>query len=212
MPVALVNWRGPVSSLAGPTADGSGSSLPIPSRGAITGLLGAAFGYAPKSADLLALERALDLAVVVRNPGTEFRDFQTVDITTPRMGRFQLTPDGVIERGGATDKERLIVTRPMAAGFDALIFVAGIDAASVDAALRAPVFDLYLGRRGCIPSLPPAGGIEEGDVDDAVARHIRQGDMLWRLSAPGSGLRFGVDLISMPERDGSISWWARAAA
>lgn len=127
MPVALVNWRGPVSSLAGPTADGSGSSLPIPSRGAITGLLGAAFGYAPKSDDLLALERTLDLAVLVRNPGTEFHDFQTVDITTPRMGRYQLTPDGLIERGGTKDKERLIVTRPMTAGFEALLFIAGYD-------------------------------------------------------------------------------------
>ena len=212
MAVALVNWRGPASSLAGPTADGSGSSLPIPSRGVITGMVGAAFGYAPGSPELLDLEQALDIAAVVRNPGTEFRDYQTVDITTPRMGRYQLTPDGLIERGGAKDKERLIVTRPMAAGFEAILFIAGVDAASVDAALREPVFDLYLGRRGCLPSIPLAGGVEEGDIDTAVSRHAKPGDMVWRLTAPAEGMRFGVDLVSLPERGGGISWWSRHAA
>ena len=212
MSVALVKWRGPVSSLAGPTADGSGSSLPIPSRGVITGLLGAAFGYAPGSPELSELERSLDLAVLVRSPGTEFRDFQTVDITTPRMGRHQLTPDGRIERGGDPKKVRSIVTRPLTAGFEAVILVAGIDAVSVDAALREPVFDLYLGRRGCLPSVPLAGGVEEGDIEDAVSRHAKPRDMVWRLTAPAEGMRFAVDLVSLPERGGGISWWSRHAA
>ncbi len=128
------------------------------------------------------------------------------------MGRYQLTPDGLIERGGAKDKERLIVTRPMAAGFEAILFIAGVDAASVDAALREPVFDLYLGRRGCLPSIPLAGGVEEGDIDTAVSRHAKPGDMVWRLTAPAEGMRFGVDLVSLPERGGGISWWSRHAA
>lgn len=210
MSVAIVRWRGPVSSLSGPMPDGTGNSLPIPCKGTICGLLGAAFGFSEGSFELTELQRRIDIAVLVHDSGIPFTDFQTADLTVPRMARHQLTPDGtVLERGGATNKERAIILRPYVAGFSATILVGGLNASDVDEALRSPVFETYLGRRGCVPSIPLAGGILEGGVDDAVMSVGQTGDLAWRLTEPADGMRFGVDLVSLPERGGAVSWWIR---
>lgn len=213
MTVAVIRWRGPISSLAGPMPDGSGQSLPIPTRGAICGLIGAAMGFGPDGEETHALQRSVDLAVIVHDAGKPFTDFQTADLKRPRMAREQLEAGGrVVTRGGALDKERAIVDRPLVSGFDATIIVGGTEAAAIDAALRAPIYEPYLGRRGCIPSVPLAGGIEDGDVENSISRNAKTGNIVWRLATPSEGLRFGVDLISLPERGGGISWWTRHAA
>ena len=115
-------------------------------------------------------------------------------------------PDGSVRERGGGSKERRADTRMLVAGFRATVLI-GPDGGAVNAALSEPYFAPCLGARDCMPTVPMAGGVIDGDLDDALAE-VEAGT-IYRLSGPG--LRFGVETITIAERAGGISWWDRYA-
>jgi CRISPR system Cascade subunit CasD len=151
-----------------PTAD-------HPGRSAIVGLLGAALGLRREDerahADLAASFR---LAVTAQGDRRVLRDYRTVQTVEP--GRQQ-RKTGFVSRKhalAAGDKVHTMITRRQYIQ-DGLwrVFLAPRPEAvytpdDLAAALRRPVFELYLGRRDCPLALPPDPQVIDADGIDAL--------------------------------------------
>ncbi|WP_343244720.1 type I-E CRISPR-associated protein Cas5/CasD [Streptomyces sp. SID11385] len=136
-----------------------------PTKSGVIGLLAAAQGR-ERDADLSDLA-ALRFAVRLDQPGTRVRDFQTArhldtDASMPVSERFYLS--------------------------DA-VFVAAVEGAAdlVDellAAVRAPVFLPFLGRRSCPPSRPIDLRIHRGNLAAALRSEPWQASLRWQRRCP----------------------------
>lgn len=121
-----------------------------PTKSGVTGLLAAALGR-DRSADLSDLA-ALRFAVRIDQPGTRLRDFQTAhhadtDKAMPVSERFYLA-DAVFVAAVAGDDDLV---------------------RKLHAAVRAPVYLPYLGRRSCPPQGPVDLGVRDaGDPVEAL--------------------------------------------
>ncbi|MFN3147827.1 MAG: CRISPR-associated protein Cas5 [Paracoccaceae bacterium] len=200
MSVARIIWRGAVSSLSGPRTDtATAAPLPIPSVGAIRGLIGSAMGRTD------GYRGHLDLAVVVHDHGEPVEDFRTARLNGPRTRRKWIGGDGKVrERGGDAGKALAISERIFVCGFRATL-LAGPDGHAIDTALRRPIFVPYLGSRDAV-SPPMAGGVIDGDIDEALSE-VEPGTV-YRLTTE-TRFEFGVDLVALPERSGALSFWSR---
>ena len=123
----------------------------VPSKSGVIGLLAAALGR-KRDAELSDL-RALRFGVRSDQPGTLLRDFHMV--------RYQ-----------KKSKEAADVTYRYYLS-DA-VFLVGLESedvpflSSLEAALRAPVFPLFLGRRSCPPTLPLVLGLRDLPLEEAL--------------------------------------------
>jgi len=112
----------------------------LPTKSGIVGLLGAALG----TQDLAAIGRRLQMGIRVDKPGQVIRDYHTVT-------------SGILDARGKLKKDYNLVTHRFYLS-DAAFTVAlrGEPAyiESLAAAVQAPVWPLYLGRRSCVPSAP----------------------------------------------------------
>ncbi|MFI5560817.1 type I-E CRISPR-associated protein Cas5/CasD [Amycolatopsis japonica] len=149
--------------LAGPLqAWGSGSRFVrrgtdiAPTKSGIIGMVAAARGL--RRTDPLEELLALSFAVRIDQPGQLLRDFQTAQ--RPRRDRngdlsWQSLP--LSARYYLTDATFLAVLE----GERALV-------EGIDAAVRAPHFPLYLGRRSCPPAGPVALGVSDQSLHDVL--------------------------------------------
>lgn len=143
-----------------------------PTKGGVIGLLAAAQGR-ERGADLSDLA-ALGFAVRLDQPGTRVRDYQTArhfdtGESMPVSERFYLS--------------------------DA-VFVAAVEGPgdlidALQAALRAPVFLPFLGRRSCPPSRPIDLRVRCGDLTTALRSEPWQASPRWQRRHPHRG---GVEL------------------
>lgn len=142
-----------------------------PSKSGVTGLLCAALGR-PRSAPVDDLA-ALRLGVRVDNEGVMARDYHTAGAGT-----------GIMRASGQVSKDAQLSNRYYLAGADFLVGIEGADLGQLEgleAALRAPVWQLSLGRKAFVPSLPvylPGSGIRNSGLEDALAEEP------WPLPAP----------------------------
>ncbi len=144
-------------------------TMRFPTRSALTGLIGAALGIrhdpATGYADLSELD-PLQYAVRIDQPGSQRRDYHTAGgghVDTIHTG------DGGPRPGahGTLVSHRWFLAN---AAFTVAVTSADADLANQCArALRAPVFALYLGRRGFPPSYPPL--LRDGLDDPAEELH-----------------------------------------
>jgi len=149
-----------------------------PSKSGVIGLLCAALGR-PREAPVDDLA-ALRMGVRVENPGVVQRDYQTAGGTHLKGARY-----GVAHTDGSPGKFAAISSRAYLADAS---FLVGLEAATpdqvallrtVDAALAAPVWPLFLGRKSYtpgapvrLPDAPPAGpGLHEITVEAALTDH-----------------------------------------
>ncbi len=158
---------------------GSRDTGTFPSKSGVAGLLACALGYPRGDARILDLQCSLSMAVRADKPGKLFTDYHTVT----RIGR-NLT--------AATGKER-VMGSASAAGEDTIeswrdylqdacftVFLSGPEDTLIRcaAALQAPVWTIYLGRKSCVPGAPVFCDLNE-DYDsliDALARFpLRRG-------------------------------------
>lgn len=149
MTVLLLRLAGPMQSWGSESRFSRRTTDLQPTKSGVLGLLAAARG----SRRTDPLEDLLDLRFGVRvdQQGTLQRDFQTARSLDGRQSmpltyRFYLA--------------------------DAA-FVAAVEGDSallegLDAALRAPTFPLYLGRRSCPPAGPVSLGLREGDLEQVL--------------------------------------------
>ncbi|GAA5112688.1 type I-E CRISPR-associated protein Cas5/CasD [Haloechinothrix salitolerans] len=151
--------------LAGPMqAWGSGSRFVrrttemAPTKSGIIGLVAAAKGL--RRTDPLEDLLSLRFGVRIDQPGQLMRDFQTAQ-------RPQRKRDGTIEWKSLPLSHRYYVS---GAVFLALLEGERTLLEAIDAAVRAPHFPLYLGRRSCPPAGRVAVGVFDYDLDTAFER------------------------------------------
>lgn len=205
MELLVMRLRGPLLSLAGPRIDGHPASLPIPAVSMVAGLLGAALGYRRQDVRLVELTKGLRYGVIVHQPGVPGLDFQTADLAAigdetamvDEQGRIRL----LAREGSAAAKGTQIQKRPFLADADMTLVAELPDpwtACEALNALRKPVFSLYLGRMGYLPSTEIGEGVINHDgletaMDAIVA--VRPGTCY----RPVTGLTDGL-VVSIPAR------------
>lgn len=148
-----LTFDAPLMSFGGPAVDQVGNTFQFPPKSMLTGLLGAALGYdRSEHTKLQDLQDGFTYGVREDRPGELIEDYQTVDLNTPWMmgvwkeGRYRTGSD-VRE----TKKRREILHKQYIA--DA-IYTVVLDPSEYEetdllAALKAPRWPLYIGRKSC---------------------------------------------------------------
>ncbi len=114
-----------------------------PTRSGVVGLLCAALGQKREDADLERLT-PLKMGVRVDNPGRVMVDYQTVSDIGMQSWRYYLSDARFLVALESGDLDEL---------------------SALDAALRDPIFPLFLGRKSYVPTLPvalPRSGVRAG--------------------------------------------------
>ncbi|PSK81890.1 CRISPR-associated Cas5e family protein [Murinocardiopsis flavida] len=163
----LLRLAAPMQSWGEHSAFGERDTQNVPTRSGLLGLIAAAHGI-ERGQPLGELHR-LTFTVRVDRPGVRMVDFHTIGGGLPRT-RGVLTADGKRQSAATAT----IVTRRHYLS-DA-VFVAAVEGpdetvAATEAALRAPRWQPFLGRRSCPPEQPLLLG---GVVEDPVARLHRE--------------------------------------
>lgn len=184
MSVLLLRLAGPMQSWGTDSRFSHRDTRLEPSKSGVVGLLCAALGR-PRSEPVDDLT-ALRLAVRVDRPGRLARDYHTAQ--------------KVLRADNSGCQNTVVSTRDYLADADFLVGLEGERSLllQLDAALRRPVWPLYLGRKAFVPSLPvalstPEDSLHEGKLLDVLARFPWQ--RRWRDDQPSScHLRYVVDV------------------
>lgn len=181
--------RAPLQSWGSASQFGERATLDAPTRSGILGLLAAACGIDKndEAADRawLARANALSLAVFAFARGNRMTDFQTVGARYDKDDPWQkrMIPvraeDGTPKGTDVTHRDYLAdsVFGAILSGDDALLD-------EIAAHLADPVWDVWLGRKNCIPTEPLLVGVfssEEAALDALQTRHR---DSLARTGMP----------------------------
>ena len=136
---------------------------PEPTKSGVIGLLGCALGLPRRDPGLLELDRSLRFGVRLDRPGRIETDFQTVT-GRHRQANGKLRPDDftvLSPRDYLHDAAFLVILegdRPLLE--------------RLDAALRAPFWPLFLGRKSCPPTRPVSLGLRDAYASlDAALIH-----------------------------------------
>ena len=154
---------GAMGDLAGHERRGT---LSWPGRSAVLGLLGAAMGIR-RDGDFSALD-ALSLAVAVFDDGASLRDYHTVETVPSAAVKAANSRPEALRQAGKLKTNTTITLRDYRAGALYGVAVWGGNLGALEQALKTPVFTLYLGRKSCPLSCPPAPKIELADSPEAA--------------------------------------------
>jgi len=185
-PILLMRLEGPLQSWGTRSRWDVRDTQPEPTKSGIVGLLGCALGY-PLGDPRLEheLDAGLRFGVRVEHAGQVCCDFHTVTDFLPMA-------DGKYKYQGATSGRALEKLRTDPSAVPATIIspryyledaaflvaleetgaVAGL-LARCAAALRRPVWPLFLGRKACVPTRPIFAGLVEeyADLDEALRQY-----------------------------------------
>lgn len=161
MSVVLLRLEGPMQAWSSQGKLGVRDTEREPTKSGVLGLVGAALGMSREDDATLAALATLRMAVRVDRAGSLLRDFHTTGAGSFRGMKSYLAYG--VNSCIPTDRYYLQGASFIAAleGDSALI-------GRIDAALRAPRYPLFLGRRSCPPSVPVSLGVVEGTARDAV--------------------------------------------
>ena len=142
-------------------------TLTWPGRSAILGLLAASLGIRRDDTAGLATLEPLQMAVAVHDIGQPLRDYHTVQtVPTAAVKRPDSRPDALCRAGKTVNTT--LTQRDYRSGVLYAVAAWGLDMAPFRDALLRPVFTLYLGRKSCPLSAPPAPRLVEA-TDAATA-------------------------------------------
>ena len=131
-------------------------SLTWPGRSAVLGLLAAALGV-ERDGDFAALD-ALKVAVAVFDDGRPLRDYHTVETVPSSVIRQPNSRPQALAVAPPRNKTTITLRDYRTGGLYG-VAVWGGDLEPLKAALAAPHFTLYLGRKSCPLSAPPGAAI-----------------------------------------------------
>lgn len=131
-----------------------------PSKSGVIGLVCAALGR-PREQDISDLA-ALGMGVRVDREGTMARDYHTAG-----------TGSGIVRAGGGVSQNAVLSNRYYLAGADFLVGLEGQSGllATIEAALKQPVWQLSLGRKAFVPGVPialPKSGMRDVGLRGAL--------------------------------------------
>ena len=140
-------------------------SAAFPTKSGIVGLLGCALGLERGDPKLRELSGAITVAVRADRPGLRAVDFQTV------TGNPLLNAEGKKRSTGDT----IISSRAYLQDASFTVFIETDEnrLERLAAALRAPRWQLFLGRKSCVPSRPvlEAVSADYASLDEALRRY-----------------------------------------
>ncbi len=163
MPTLLLRLCGPMQSWGTRSRFTERDTELEPSKSGVIGLICADLGR-PREADVADLA-ALRMGVRVDHEGVMARDYHTAGA--------QL---GIIRASGSISRDAVLSNRYYLAEADFLVGLESADEAqlaAIDAALRAPAWQLSLGRKAFVPSIPvalPGSGIRPLPLLEALAQ------------------------------------------
>lgn len=162
MPTLLIRLCGPMQSWGTRSRFTERDTELEPSKSGVVGIICAALGW-PRSEDVSDLA-ALRMGVRVDQEGTMANDYQTAGGV-----------DGIARASGGLSPNAVLSNRYYLAGAD---FLVGLESAdepllrSIEGALRAPRWQLSLGRKSFVPSvpifLPEPGGLRASALREAL--------------------------------------------
>ncbi len=166
----------------------SRDSASMPTKSGVVGLLACALGWPRGDAHIAALDRSLRMAVRADRPGTRTVDYQTV---TGQNG-YLLSSQGTKRDGEPT----LVTPRQYLEDACFTVALAGDEALleTCAGALRRPVWQLYLGRKSCVPTRPVLLGLRDFDsleqavADEARAQRSRPGPLSCEIETDAAHL------------------------
>lgn len=179
-------------------------TLGWPGRSALLGLLGAALGRR-RDADFSDLD-ALDLAVAIFDEGTPFRDYHTVETVPSAAVKHPNSRPEALRAAHPLQTNTTITLRDYRTGslFGVAVWSGDLDALA--RALTHPVFTLYLGRKSCPLSAPPAPKLITTDSVQSALTYVQL--PLWqrrdRFGQPRVATRMALDAAQAPEATGLI--------
>lgn len=161
MTCLLVRLDGPLQAWGTTSRFTTRQTALVPSKSGFLGLVCAALGR--RREESVAELAELRFAVRVDHPGSVLRDYHTAGSDT-----------GIYRASGARGKKDAVLSERYY--LQDASFLAALEGNSeilgmVDAALRAPRWPLYLGRRGCPPSGPvhPTDALRDADARSMLA-------------------------------------------
>jgi len=144
-------------------------SLIWPARSAVLGLMGAALGIR-RDGDFSELD-ALEISVAIFDTGTPLRDYHTIESVPSAAARSPNSrPEALRDARGKTNTT--ITLRDYRVGVFFGIAVRGKALEPLRLALNAPCFTLYLGRKSCPLSAPPAAKIVQAETAEAALAQL----------------------------------------
>ncbi len=165
MPVLLLRLTGPMQSWGTQSRFSIRDTGREPSKSGVVGLLAAALGIRRGDHEAIARLASMKMGVRVDREGTMAEDFQTAG-----GGTFNGSKYGVAKASGAAP-DTTISSRYYLADADFLVGFEDADAEwlnTLDAALRNPVWPLFLGRRSYVPGVPPPIGVSDSDLFEVL--------------------------------------------
>lgn len=171
---------GAMGELAGHERRGA---LLWPGRSALIGLMGAALGIR-REGDFAALE-ALEVTVGLYDSGAPLRDYHTIETVPSAAAKTPNSrPEALRAARGRTNTT--ITLRDYRTGLLFGVAVTGEGLEPLAAALNAPAFTLYLGRKSCPLAAPPGARLVQAEGPEEALGHLilppwRQGARLVSL-------------------------------
>ncbi len=161
----ILRLEGPLQSWGEASKWDARDSADFPTKSGIVGLLGCAMGLARGDPELEKLSEALTLAVRADRKGNRTVDYQTVTGAPLRNaeGKPKTTGNTIVSRRAYLQD----------ACFTVFLETEGHWAERIAAALRAPRWSLFLGRKSCVPSRPVLAedGGAYASIEDALRRY-----------------------------------------
>lgn len=158
MKFLIFRLYGPMASWGTTAVGGVRPTETLPTRSAILGLLGAALGIQRQDqSGLEKLGRGTRLAVKAESEGRLLRDYHTVQV--PASERKAVWPHRKAELENSRSINTILSTRDYRAdGYWVVALSLGCKASilldDLEAALKCPVYPLYLGRKSCPLAAP----------------------------------------------------------
>ncbi len=205
MPTLLLRLAGPMQSWGTASRFQERDTTPEPSKSGVLGLLCAAMGIDREDWAGLAPLARLRFGVRRDKPGVARQDYHSAGVNKG---------DAIMKTDGSLSSDGIVSMRHYLA--DAA-FLAGLEGANrtllerANAALRNPVWPLFLGRKSFVPSEPVwlDGGLRDAPLEHALRTHPcldprqRSGEaLLLSLESPDPAgtLRMDQPLSSFAER------------
>lgn len=201
MKSVLLRLEGPLQSWGLSSRFDERDTALEPTKSGVVGLCAAALGLTRDDTAGLAPIASLRMAVRVDRPGTLAREFHTAG-----GGTFAGRDYGV-RRASGSKGATVISRRSYLADASFLAALGGDDhelIGRIDAALRAPHWPLFLGRRAFVPTVPIAAGTVDGPPDEAVERAAP-----WARSEPSVRVLVEVLENGLPQSDQPVSFKSR---